>query len=98
MTTASPTYTLVVFGGSTLEVPLATDFVAIPEKFMVDCLNPTCLSGTDLQTITDMNGPLTFDRDDLRQRTRVYDRIEAQNPFYHLAGQAGLKRRTAAAK
>lgn len=78
------TFALVVFGGSVFDAALATDFVMISKKFMADGLDPTCLSGTHLQDITNINGPFLFGREDLRQRVPIYDNEEAMTPFYQL--------------
>ncbi|KAJ5229421.1 hypothetical protein N7489_010129 [Penicillium chrysogenum] len=86
-------FTLVVFCGGILDASLATDFVMVPKKFMADGLDPTCLSGTHLRLITDTTGPFLFGRDDLGPRSQIYDSSEAANPFYHIAGPGGLKRK-----
>lgn len=69
---------------------LATDFAIIGKKFIADGLNPTCLSGTNLQDITNMFGPFLFGREDLRARVPIYDSQEAMRPFYRLEAH-GLK-------
>lgn len=83
-------FTLVVFGGRVYDIALATDFVIIGKKFITDGLNPTCLSGTNLQDITNMFGPFLFGREDLRARVPIYDSQEAMRPFYRLEAH-GLK-------
>jgi hypothetical protein len=42
------------------------------------------MSGTDLSVITATYGSLFFGRDDLRERTEVYNAVEAATPFYRL--------------
>ncbi|KAJ9216051.1 hypothetical protein DTO166G4_2295 [Paecilomyces variotii] len=85
-----PPFTLVVFGGRVYDMALATDFAIIGKKFIADGLNPTCLSGTNLQDITNMFGPFLFGREDLRARVPIYDSQEAMRPFYRLEAH-GLK-------
>lgn len=77
-------FSLVVFSGGNTDLALATDFVVISKKFKTDGLDPTCLSGRHLQNITNIFGPFIFGREDLRQRTQVYDNDEAFTPFYQL--------------
>jgi hypothetical protein len=56
-------------------------------------LSPTCISETDLYTTASAYRPFLFGREDLRERTEIYDTAEAANPFYHLVNGAdqGLK-------
>lgn len=84
---------LLCLGGAWYDLALATDFVAISKKFIKDGLDPTCLSGVDLYITTNALGPFIFGRDDMRGRTEVYNVEEAVNPFYHLVGEEGLKKR-----
>lgn len=91
-TTASgQSHTLIVFGGSQLDVALATDFVAISKKFIADGMRPTCMAGTHLRDVMAVIGfPLIFWREDFG-RKKVYDKPEAENSFYQLAGPNGFK-------
>ena len=51
---------LVVFGGGILDVPLAMGFVTISKGSITDGLKHTCFSGTNIQNITQLNGPLEY--------------------------------------
>ena len=48
-------------------------------------------SGTNLQNITELKELLHLNCADTEQCIQVYDSIEAQTPFYQLAGQEALK-------